>query len=136
MSHSIQLTATYTIHAAHKLYRDDWSVEKNSAVFGHCARLHGHQYKLEVTVNGKIPEDSGMLINGYDLDKIVGEKILAQADHRYLNDDVEFFKTHQSTAEWIAVWAFEELKNALPAGVVLQKVRIFETPELVAEYGN
>lgn len=137
-SHSptIQLSSSYDICAAHKLYRSDWNEKKNRDVFGHCCDLHGHQYKFVIVLEGKINSETGMLINGYETDRIVQEKLLSQVDHKYLNDDISFFKDKLPTAEWIAYWAFHELKDAFPSHVKLKSVRIYETPELYASYQN
>lgn len=132
----IELVCSYDFCSAHKLARDDWNEAQNRSVFGKCATLHGHTYRLEVVLEGKIPGDSGMLINGFDADRIVREKIVQKADHQYLNEAIPFFKTHLPTAEWIAFWVFEELKEAFPAGCSLKKIRVFETPTLYAEYGG
>lgn len=134
MNPQIQLVCSYAVCAGHRLHRADWSPEKNHTVFGHCANNHGHQYRLDLVLCGPIHSDTGLLINGYDVDKIVKPFLAESFDHRFLNDDVEFFKTHQPTAEWIAVWVYEELKDHFPEPVELKKVRVFETPELAAEY--
>lgn len=134
MNPQIQLVCSYSICAGHRLSRSDWSPEKNRAVFGHCANNHGHQYRLDLVLNGEINAETGLLINGYDVDKIVKPFLAESFDHRFLNDDVEFFKKHQPTAEWIAVWLYEELKVFFPKHITLKKVRVFETPELAAEY--
>lgn len=133
---NIKLTCSYDICASHQLRRSDWSDEKNREIFGQCARLHGHQYRLEITLEGPISEETGMLINGYEVDRVVQEKILAVMDHHHLNDDIPFFKDHLPTAEWIAVWAFRELKASFPEGVALGAVRIYETPQLFSEYSE
>ena len=135
-SPTISLTASYDICAAHQLNRTDWDAQKNRAAFGHCADLHGHQYKLEVTLEGEIPAETGMIINGYEVDRIVREKIMSRIDHKFLNKDIPFFSEKLPTAEWIAVWAFGELKNAFPSACRLAKVRIYETPNLYAEYAG
>lgn len=132
----ILLSASYDICAAHRLHRQNWSEKKNRAIYGHCADLHGHQYKVEIVLQGEINIDTGMLINGHDIDKIFKKKIMSQIDHKYLNKDIPFFKKHLPTAEWIAYWVFEELKRACPAGCQLKKVRVYETPNLYAEYSH
>lgn len=128
------LTCSYDLCAAHKLFNPSWDEGKNRAVYGKCADLHGHQYRIEIALTGLIPPDTGMLINGFEVDRIVGEKILQKADHKYLNDDIAFFQKHPPTAEWIAVWIFDEIKNAFPSGVALKRVKVYETPSLCAEY--
>ena len=55
-------------------------------------------------------------------------------DHKFLNQDVAFFKDHQPTAEWISVWIFDELKNKFPEFVKLKQVSVYETPELKVSY--
>ncbi len=133
-SHTIRLSGSYDICAAHQLYREDWTADKNKEVFGHCANVHGHQYRLEIIVEGSIHPETGMLINGYDMDGIVKECIMNRIDHKFLNKDEPFFADHLPTAEWIAVWAFQTLKPAFPKHVKLARVRIYETPSLYAEY--
>lgn len=132
---NIILSASYDLYAAHKLYRDDWSLDKNRDVFGHCSDLHGHQYKIEVNLSGSINENTGMLINGYDVDRIIKETVLKEADHKYLND-LQFFQEHQPTVEWIAYWAYTKLKKAFPENCHLTSVRVYETPTLFAQYSE
>ena len=131
----ISITCSLNIHAAHKLYRDDWSQQKNRDVLGHCCDLHGHQYRLEVTIKGGIDPETGMLMNGYALENLVKQNILTQLDHKFLNDH-PFFKDRLTTVEWISVWVFDEIKKKLPSPCVLQKVKLWETPDLYAEYEN
>lgn len=133
-THNITLSASYDIYASHVLKNPKWSAKKNKKVFGHCARLHGHQYRALVTVEGKINSESGMLINGYDLDALVKKHILARLDHHHLNKADSFFKIHPPTAEWISVFIFEKLKNKLPKNCKLARIRIYETPNLYADY--
>lgn len=132
----IKLTTSYPIYASHRLYRADWTDAQNQKAFGHCSRLHGHQYRLEVVLSGEIDPDTGMLLNGYEVDRIIRDKILSKLDHRDLNSEVEFFKAHQPTAEWIAVWIYDEIKSAFPANCRVKRVRVYETPDLCSEYGG
>jgi 6-pyruvoyltetrahydropterin/6-carboxytetrahydropterin synthase len=130
----IELGARYTFHAAHRLYNPQWDEKKNESVFGHCARLHGHQYFLEVYLQGPIDEETGMLINGYAMESWVKETVILPLDHRHLNEDVPFFKDHQPTAEWIAIWIHQELSRTLPSECIKLRVRLYETPELWVDY--
>lgn len=72
---------------------------------GKCENLHGHTYRLKITLKGEIKE-SGMIIDFTLLKKIVEEKIIEKLDHRYLNDIIS-----QPTAENIALWIWNELEN-------------------------
>ena len=130
------LSCAYDIYAAHQLSRADWDDAKNRSVFGHCANLHGHQYKLEVNLEGTLDNDSGMMVNGYEVDRIIKEKVLSLLDHQFINDVDPFFKTHLTTVEWISFWIFEKLKSAFPANCSLKSIRLYETPNLFATYAG
>ncbi|EKD52443.1 MAG: hypothetical protein ACD_62C00020G0004 [uncultured bacterium] len=132
----VDLICSYSFCAAHRLWNEHWTKKKNDQFFGSCAHVHGHQYKIEVLLSGNINKDTGMLINGYDVDAIVKKYLQDECDHKFLNDDVLFFKKHPPTAEWIAVWLFHGLRAKFPKGVTLKKVRVYETPELAVEYGE
>ena len=127
------LTTSYAICAAHRLYHPHWSEEKNRQVFGPCADLHGHQYRFEISVAGTVDPDSGMILNAFEMENIVREKVVSQVDHKYLNEAVPFFREKLPTSEWIACWVFQELKKAFPAGCELKQVRVYETPSLFAD---
>lgn len=89
---------------------------------GKCKNLHGHTYKLEVGVKGKINEN-GIVIDFGDLKKIIEEKVIEKYDHKLLNDYFE-----NPTAENIAVQILKDLKSD---GVAL--VRLWETPTCYVE---
>ncbi len=75
---------------------------------GKCENLHGHTYKLRVTLKGEIDPKSGMIIDFTILKKIVNENIIEKLDHTFLNNIVK-----QPTAENIIQWIWNELKNLL-----------------------
>lgn len=130
----VKLSGSYSICAAHRLFNQAWTEEKNRKIFGHCYDLHGHEYKIIITITGSLDPETGMIINGYELDDIVKDKIFQQIDHKYLNEDVDFFKKYPPTAEWISVWVYREIQSVLPHHVQLDSVRVYETPDLYAEY--
>lgn len=132
----VELTSTYDIYAAHQLSRPEWTDSKNREVFGQCADLHGHQYKLVVVLEGRIQQDSGMIVNGYEMDRIVKEKVLTIIDHKFINDADVFFKDHLTTVEWIACWIFGKLKNEFPPHCRLKTIQVYETPSLFAVYSG
>lgn len=131
----VELSAGYEICSAHKLFSDQWSEAKNREIYGKCADLHGHQYRLEITLEGTLPE-SGMLVNGFEIDRLVSIHILEKIDHKYLNGDVPFFKDHPPTMEWIAVWVHRELKDVIPQGCRIKRIRVYETPNLFVDYSG
>lgn len=85
---------------------------------GRCSRLHGHSYRLIVTLSGPIEPQQGMVLDFEDLDAIVRDEVLERLDHRHLNDLLE-----NPTAEWIAVWIWRALRPGLPG---LESVELFE----------
>lgn len=101
---------------------------------GACHNLHGHSYKLDVTVAGKIIKDEnnpkcGMIIDFKDIKKIVKENVVAKYDHSYLN---EFFPN--PTAEIMVATIARDIHCNLPEGVYLVSVKLWETDSSYAEY--
>jgi 6-pyruvoyltetrahydropterin/6-carboxytetrahydropterin synthase len=106
-----------TFNAAHRLYRPDWSEEKNDAVYGKCnnPNFHGHNYTLEVWVEGEIDASTGYLIDLKILKTIIQTEIIDRFDHRNLNLDCSEFANLIPTAENIAIVIYEILRNVLDA---------------------
>lgn len=90
---------------------------------GKCENLHGHNYKLEVTVLGQIREDD-LVFDFVDLKNIVKEKVTEKLDHTHLNDKFE-----NPSAEIIAVWIWEQLSD-LP----LHEIKLWETSTCFVTY--
>lgn len=122
------LTVRSNFSAAHRLYRADWSLQRNQEVFGQCANPsgHGHNYELEVTVEGEIFPETGMIVDMKELKAIVQREILDRVDHKNLNLDVPFLDGKIPTAEVLAVAFWEILESKIPAGE-LHEVRVHET---------
>tara|TARA_R110000796_G_scaffold75990_1_gene170071 strand:- start:2702 stop:3109 length:408 start_codon:yes stop_codon:yes gene_type:complete len=116
-------------NAAHRLYRPDWSFEKNDNVFGLCnnPNFHGHNYELIVSVTGEIDEETGFVIDMKVLKDLIREKIEKQLDHKNLNVEVEWFKTVNPTAENIVVYIWNQLRPFIQASNELEIV-LYETP--------
>ncbi len=91
---------------------------------GKCERLHGHTYKMRVTLKGE-PDSEGMIMDFLDIKKIVNEHVIAKLDHNYINDIIS-----QPTAENIALWSWRELENNLRRdNCELYEIRIWETED-------
>ena len=86
----VYLTRRETFSAAHRLFNPDWENEKNDEVFGKCNNYygHGHNYSLEVVVEGEPDPETGFIINLTDLQKIIHENVIEVFDHKHLNFDV------------------------------------------------
>lgn len=103
-----------------------WPDEKNRQVYGKCFNLHGHSYKLHLSLSGN-PDESGMIIHFSDLKEFINGKIISKFDHAYLNDLEEFHEL-PTTVENIALVIAEIFKLNWPyPGVTLRKITLFET---------
>ena len=129
----VYLTRKLCFSAAHQLRVEGLSDEENRRIFGECSRLHGHNYVLEVTIAGEPDPRTGMVINLFELDAIVKDRVIARLDHRTLHEDVEEFKTTASTVEMIAKYVWERLHGAVPEAR-LHRVRVWEDQESFADY--
>jgi 6-pyruvoyltetrahydropterin/6-carboxytetrahydropterin synthase len=133
---SATLTRSVEFPAGHRYYRADWDAARNEAVFGKCARPpgHGHNYRVEVTVSGEIDLETGMVIDVSVLDRLLGEVVLGPMDHSFLNDLPEFAQGLIPTTENLSRVIWARLQPRLPEDCVLFRVRVFEDPNLWAEY--
>ena len=130
--------ATRRVHfsAAHRLYRSDWSDERNAEVFGDCSNpsWHGHNYELEVTVEGRVDTETGFVMDLKRLKDVLENRILSDVDHRNLNSEVEWLSGVNPTAENLVVAIWDRIVHVVPEGVRLARVVIHETPRNSAEY--
>jgi 6-pyruvoyltetrahydropterin/6-carboxytetrahydropterin synthase len=130
--------ATRKVHfsAAHRLYRADWSDERNAEVFGACSNpnWHGHNYELEVTVEGAVDETTGFVMDLKRLKRLVNERVVDDVDHKNLNTEVAWLEGVNPSTENVAVAIWSRLTDQLPDGVRLAKVLLRETPRNWVEY--
>jgi len=131
----IFLTRKAEFSAAHFYWNDQLSPEENERVFGKCANRngHGHNYTIEVTVAGEIDPVTGFVVDLKLLKDILEREVVGVYDHRHLNLEIPDFKTVIPTAENIAIAAWNRLAGKIP-GATLHRVRIFETPDLFADF--
>ena len=132
----VYITRRERFNAAHKLWVEAWSEERNEAVFGKCANYnwHGHNYELFVTVKGKPDPQTGFVVDVKDLSQLIRREIVSKVDHRNLNLDVDFIpKEIQPTTENLVVLFWNQLEPHLRAGE-LHCVRLHETENIYAEY--
>ncbi len=133
----IFLTRREQFSAAHRMYRKDWSDNKNFAVFGKCSNpnWHGHNYVMFVTVKGEITEEHGFVMDLDKLKKIIQEKVIQKIDHKNINIDVDFMKDKIATTENLVVSIWNELKPAIEKeGISLHCIRLEETENNSFEY--
>jgi|TARA_A100001518_G_C1157180_1_gene13411 6-pyruvoyltetrahydropterin/6-carboxytetrahydropterin synthase len=122
-------------NAAHRLFRKDWSDEKNLKVFGKCSypNYHGHNYELIVSVTGNINEETGFVMDLKVLKDLIKTEIEDYLDHKNLNVDILEFKNLNPTAENIVVFIWQKLKSKLENHLSLEVV-LYETPRNFVSY--
>lgn len=132
----VRLTKRIEFAAAHRYCRAAWDETRNRAAFGACFNEpgHGHNYMLEVTVAGEVDRHTGMVVNLYDLKRVLKD-ILEEFDHKHLNLDTPYFRDRVPTTENIAVVLWNILA-ARPEIGRLEKIRLFEDEDLSAEFAG
>lgn len=116
-------------NAAHRLYRQDWSFEKNNEIFGKCnnPNFHGHNYELVVSVTGEIDQETGFVIDVKILKDLIKSEVESAFDHKNLNIEVPEFKELNPTAENIAVVIWNKLRPHIDEEKELEVI-LYETP--------
>ena len=125
-------------NAAHRLYRKDWSMEQNDAVFGKCnnPNYHGHNYELIVSVTGVVDPQTGYVIDTKVLADLIKIHIEEAFDHKNLNLDVPEFFDLNPTAENIAIVIWNKLRPYIDISNDLE-ICLYETPRnFVTVNGN
>ncbi len=132
----VRVTRRLHFSAAHRLGRPDWSQERNEAVFGLCAspNWHGHNYELDVTVEGEVDPQTGFVLDLKVLRELVEGRVVADVDHRNLNLDVAWLRGVNPTTENLVVAIWGRLASELPDGVRLQRLDLWETPRNHVQY--
>ncbi|MCH7784653.1 MAG: 6-carboxytetrahydropterin synthase [Bacteroidetes bacterium] len=124
-------------NAAHRLYRKDWSDEKNNKVFGKCnnPNFHGHNYELIVGITGEINKETGYLIDLKIMKDIIKEEVEDSFDHKNLNIEVSEFKSLNPTMENIAIVIWNKLRNRFDIKYEIS-VKLYETPRNFVIYNG
>lgn len=114
MKKELFVTREVEFSAAHRLYREDLSDEKNFELFGKCANPygHGHNYLLEVTFRGEVSPDTGMVVHFATLKRILEEIVVNPLDHRHLNHDVPFLAGVLPTSENLVFVLWDRIASA------------------------
>jgi 6-pyruvoyltetrahydropterin/6-carboxytetrahydropterin synthase len=131
------ITRKEHFNAAHRLWCDDWSEEKNFEVFGKCANKnwHGHNFDLFVTVKGIPDPKTGFIINLKVLSKILKTKVIDVLDHSNLNLDIDFLKEVNPSIENIVVKIWEIIEEDITnLNAKLHCIKLIETENNFVEY--
>ncbi|BCA54879.1 putative 6-pyruvoyl-tetrahydropterin synthase [Nitrospira sp. KM1] len=129
----VLLTKRIEFAAAHRYFKPDWSEEQNRAAFGRCYNppAHGHNYMLEVTVSGEVDGETGMVINLFDLKRVL-LAVIEEFDHKNFNLDMPYFKDRIPTSENIARVLWAKLAAQKDIGR-LHALRLYEDEDLYAD---
>jgi len=140
----IRVTKEFTFEMAHALWNYD----------GACRNIHGHSYRLFVTIIGEPEQDEqnakfGMVMDFKDLKDVVRQKITSRLDHslvvyknaesntldsvRSMYDKVYVFD-FQPTCENLVSYIADKMTKALPNGVTLHSLKLYETASSYAEW--
>lgn len=133
----IYITRRERFNAAHKLFKEEWSLEKNESVFGNCSNpnWHGHNYELFVTVKGNVNPVTGFLIDLKTMKALIVEHVIDKLDHKNINLDVDFMQGKMASTEVLAMEIFVVLKAVFEKeNVQLHAVRLHETENNYVEY--
>jgi 6-pyruvoyltetrahydropterin/6-carboxytetrahydropterin synthase len=124
-------------NAAHRLYRKDWTFEKNDQIFGKCnnPNFHGHNYDLTVSVTGEIVPETGYVMDVKFLSDIIKEEVENKFDHKNLNLDVPEFQDLNPTAENIVVVIWNKIREKIKPEFDLEVI-LYETPRNFVTYNG
>jgi 6-pyruvoyltetrahydropterin/6-carboxytetrahydropterin synthase len=128
---TVRLTRAIEFSSSLRYACPDLSESENQARFGPAARQHGHNYRLEVTLEGRPDPVTGMVIDLKELKQILEREIVARFDHRDLNRDTPYFEKVPPTPENLARLVFELLREVL--GDRLFAVRLRQDEDLWAD---
>ncbi len=131
------ITRRVEFSASHVCRNPALPEEENRRLFGVAANPHGHghNYVLEVTVEGSPDPVTGMVLDLKVLKDILEQEIVEPFDHRFLNYEVPPFDRVIPTPENIAIEIWNRLKSRLSEERGrLHGVRVYETPDLYVDY--
>jgi 6-pyruvoyltetrahydropterin/6-carboxytetrahydropterin synthase len=137
MSKIVYVTRKERFNAAHKLWHEEWSPEKNLEVFGKCSNpnWHGHNYELFVTIKGGLNEETGFCMDLKVLSTIIRTKVTDVIDHRNLNLDIPWLAGIKTSTENLAIVIWERIEQEIKeAGCQLHCVKLYETENNFVEY--
>ena len=136
----IHITRRERFNAAHRLFREEYSDETNTEVFGKCSNpnWHGHNYELFVTVKGEINPETGFLVNLKELSRIIKREVIVKLDHKNINIEVDFMQGKLASTENLAVGIWEVLEQHISMlNAELHCVKVTESENNFVEYfGN
>ena len=132
------ITRRVEFSASHVCANPALSEEDNRALYGASANPHGHghNYVLEVTLDGDPDPVTGMVFDLRELKEILQRAVAGPMDHRFLNREVPPFDRIVPTTENIAAEIWRRLQPNFPGKTRLSNVRLYETEDLFVDYSE
>ncbi|CAN5250738.1 6-carboxytetrahydropterin synthase [soil metagenome] len=131
----VTVTRRVRFNAAHRVHNPAFSDEENERLFGKCnnPNWHGHNYTLDVSVEGEVQPGTGYVLDLAVLKGIIKREVIDLVDHRNLNLDVPFMRDVIPTSENIAVAFWRRLEpHVAPARLI--RLVLWETENNYVEY--
>ena len=131
----VRVTRRLHFSAAHRLHSERLSGEENARLYGLCnsPNFHGHNYELDVTVEGEVEPATGYVVDLGEIRDITEEAVIRDLDHRNLNEDVPWLSGVIPSTENLVVKIWERLFDRMPSGRLVRLV-LWETPRNYVEY--
>jgi len=131
----VTVTRRLQFNAAHRLHNPNLTESENKALFGLCnnPNWHGHNYRLDVSVQGEVDPRTGYVIDLKILRELVDAALIDHMDHKNLNLDVDFMRGINPTAENIVLACWRVLAPAVHPGRLI-RLRLWETDNNYVEY--
>ncbi|CAN5864620.1 6-carboxytetrahydropterin synthase [soil metagenome] len=132
---TVRITRRVHFSAAHRLHSPAFSEQENRRIFGLCnsPNWHGHNYELDVTVEGEVDPNTGYVMDLKEL-RDAAEEVITDLDHRNLNLDVPWLEGVIPSTENVVVAIWERLVPRIPRGRRLVRLVLWETPRNYVEY--
>jgi len=131
------ITRRVEFSASHCCTNAALSREENRALYGEAAnpRGHGHNYAVEVTLDGEPDAVTGMVYDLKQLKQVLNQEVVEPMDHRFLNYEVPPFDRVVPTTENLAAEIWRRLKPHFSSGAArLHQVRVYENEDLFVDY--
>ncbi|XP_054155689.1 6-pyruvoyl tetrahydrobiopterin synthase-like [Oppia nitens] len=134
----VYFTRIETFDSAHRLNSGQLDGQTNRETFGKCNTIHGHNYRVELTVKGTADPVTGILCNNYVLKEIMSDTILKPFDHKFIDEDVSYFRddSHTSTLENIVIYIWKAVSDRLPTNVRLHQIKLYSTEKNVVTFSG
>lgn len=132
---TVRVTRRVHFSAAHRLHNPAFSDDRNREIYGLCnnPNWHGHNYELDVTVEGQVDPETGYVLDLKRLRDLVESVVLEDVDHRNLNLEVPWLEGVIPSTENLVVAIWRRLESEIPQGKLVRLV-LWETPRNYVEY--